>query len=283
MYKNIIVLIVILASIVLLAMAAKVVFPLIVKEKFEKKQFSKEMRSQERVFEKETIQFDLLDPEVSPPSIHEEVMDGYNIILYTNKVLPNYVDDRLTCSNCHFAGGNTLGGKRGGISLVGVVKTYPRYEQRFGKMIDLVDRINNCFERSMNGKPLERNSKEMNAILAYLKWISSEIPARKTYPWLGLEKLATSHQPDPKNGAKLYDKFCAICHQKNGEGSEHNPPIWGPHAYNDGAGMNMLPKLSSFIYYNMPFDNPFLTQEQAVDVASFVIEQRRPKFIETKQ
>lgn len=237
---------------------------------------------QERTINGEVVRFDLLDPEMAPKPIHEQVMQGYKILLYTNEILPNYVDDHLTCSNCHVGGGNTLGGKRGGISLVGVVRTYPKYSPRLGKTIDIVERINNCFERSMNGKPLPRDSTEMKAILAYLDWISSEIPNRKSYPWLGLEPLRSTHKPDPQNGEKIYQKNCSICHQNNGRGTTNNPPLWGPHAFNDGAGMSTLSKMASFVFYNMPYNDPFLNEEQALDVSAFLIEQRRPIYIPTK-
>lgn len=233
----------------------------------------------ERVISDEVIRFDLLDPEMAPEEIHDQVMLGYRLILHTNKLMPLHVDNRLTCANCHFSGGNTLGGKRGGISLLGVVRTYPKYLKRFGGMVDIEARINNCFERSMNGKAIARDSKEMLAIIAYLNWISSEVPVRDKYPWLGLEPLKTKHEPDPKNGAKIYQRNCAMCHLKNGQGTVNNPPVWGPHAFNDGAGMSTLPKLSSFIFFNMPYNDPFLTEEQSLDVAAYLVNQRRPKYL----
>ncbi|QLH35050.1 MAG: c-type cytochrome [Parachlamydiaceae bacterium] len=220
---------------------------------------------------------------MAPQDIRADVMRGYELLLHTNKLLPQYVDDRLTCANCHISAGNTLGGKRGGISLVGVDKVYPRFSLRIGKVIDLVDRVNNCFERSMNGKALERDSKEMKAIIAYLKWIGSKIPERKEYPWLGLPRLTTQHIPDAENGAKVYQQHCAFCHQVNGQGTVNNPPLWGPHAFNDGAGMSTLSKMSSFIFYNMPQNDPFLTQEQALDVAAFLVNQRRPLYMPNTQ
>lgn len=220
---------------------------------------------------------DLVDPEMAPESIRAQVMRGYQIIQFTNKLLPDYVDDKLTCNNCHIGAGNTLGGKLGGISLVGSIRTYPKYIPRFQKVIDIVDRINNCLERSMNGKPLARDSEAMQALLAYLDWIASPLPMEKNYPWLGLEKLASLHVPNAKNGALAYEKYCALCHRSDGEGTIHNPPVWGPHAYNEGAGMSMPSKLASFIYFNMPYDDPFLTEEQAIDIAAYMIEQRRPQ------
>ena len=45
--------------------------------------------------------------------------------------------------------------------------------------------------------------------------------------------------------------------------------------------MNVLGKISGFIYYNMPYQEPNLTEEEALDIASFVIEQPRPRFIKT--
>lgn len=281
MIKNILILLVSLGTISVIAVVAKVVIPNFTKNKIEQIQNCKKLH-QERIVNGEVIRCDLLDPEMAPTDIHEQVMYGYNILLYTNKILPQYVDDRLTCANCHIGAGNTLGGKKGGISLVAVGRIYPRFSKRIGKTIDLKERINNCFERSMNGKALPPDSEEMKAIIAYLGWISSEIPQRSDYRWLGLEPLTSTHIPDPKNGAKVYQRNCSMCHLHNGQGTEHNPPLWGPHAFNDGAGMSTLPKLSSFVFYNMPYNDPFLTQEQALDVAAYLVEQRRPIFIQQK-
>ena len=248
-------------------------------DSFMEKPLAKKKFPNQREVNGEWIRYDLVDPEMAPQALYSEVMRGYHIVLNTRQILPEYVDDRLSCSNCHIAAGNTLGGKEGGISLVGVVKVYPQFSDRDGKEIDLIDRINNCFERSMNGKPLPRHSSDMQAIIAYLEWISSNIPDRKNYPWLGLKIFKNEHQPDPKQGALIYAQNCALCHQLDGGGTFNNPPVWGPHSFNDGAGMSTLPMLSAFIYENMPYENPFLTQEQALDVGAYLIEQRRPKFI----
>ncbi len=283
MLKKVFILLVAIVTIAMIVFLAERI-PYLAKNKLiahgiEKKQQDKKKRvAKERKVAEEIIRYDLLDPEMAPDDIHDEVMRGYNLLLHTNKLLPEYVNDRLTCSNCHFSAGNTLGGKNGSISLVGVVRTYPRFSERFGKTINLVERINNCFERSMNGRPLPKDSKEMQSILIYLEWISSKIPERKTYPWLGLEPLASTHIPDPARGAHIYKKNCSMCHLINGQGTENNPPVWGPDAFNDGAGMSTLPKMASFIFYNMPYEDPFLTQEQALDVAAYLIDQRRPAY-----
>lgn len=226
------------------------------------------------------VSFDLLDPEMAPKEIHDQVMYGFKIMMNTKKVVPQYSGNDLSCTNCHFLAGNTLGGKNGSISLVGVTTAYPQYSERDGKNIDLSDRINNCFMRSMNGNPLPENSKEMLAILTYLGWISSSVSQYKDIPWLGLKHLKTEHRPNPENGQILYMQHCAICHRQDGEGEKDIPPVWGMRSFNNGAGMNTLPRIASFIYCNMPKNEAIvLTQEEALDIGSFVIQQPRPQFV----
>ena len=43
-------------------------------------------------------------------------------------------------------------------------------------MVTLEDRINGCFMRSMNGKPLAKDSAEMQAMIAYMKWLAQDVP-----------------------------------------------------------------------------------------------------------
>ena len=110
----------------------------------------------------------------------------------TRKYVAAYVGNKLRCVSCHFKGGITEGGKRGGLSLVGVGATYPKYRAREEYAADLVSRTNSCFERSMNGKPLPADSKEMAAILTYYQWISRGLPIYGDIPWLGLRPLKPS-------------------------------------------------------------------------------------------
>lgn len=225
------------------------------------------------------LKFDLLDPECAPEDMLNKILFGYHIMLDTKKHAPEYSKNGLDCNCCHFNAGNTLGGKNRGISLVGVAAMYPRYSKRDKKNISLQDRLNNCFKRSMNGKPLPNNSIEMEALLAYLAWISHEVMDAPMLPWLGLDPVPTNHIPDPVNGAKVYEQNCQICHGEDGLGALGVPPLWGPYSFNDGAGMNTLPMMSSFVWLNMPHGQPSLTPEEALDVASYVIGKPRPHFV----
>ncbi len=224
--------------------------------------------------------FSLIDPEMAPEPIKESVMRGYNIVLETRKHLPEYTGDRLNCTNCHFSGGNNLGGINGGISLVGVTAKYP-IDLGNERQYTLAERINSCFEKSMNGKPLPVDSVHMNDILAYLKWISEGITDVSKAPWLGLKKLSSAHLPNPEAGAVKYETYCAMCHGSDGQGQRRKydlgyPPLWGPHSFNDAAGMNQLEMLAPFILYNMPYEDARLSVEEALDIASFIIKQPRP-------
>ncbi len=227
----------------------------------------------------QSYHFNLLDPEMAPITIRALVMDGYHLVLNTNKLVPEYVANDLTCNNCHFNGGNSLGGRNNGISLVGVTTHYPSYSPRDNKTITLAGRINNCFRRSLNGKAPPDDSHEMKAILAYLHWISSPVEKfPRPLPWLGLKPIKSNHTPDPEKGKLVYERHCSACHQPDGNGAKGIPPLWGENSYNDGAGMNTMPRLSSFVLQNMPRDAPILTPEEALDVSAFLIKQPRPHF-----
>lgn len=230
--------------------------------------------------------FNLVDPEQAPSNIRESVMRGYHLILNTGFFAPNYAHNELSCTNCHFLGGDTLGGKNGGISLVGVTTIYPQYSKRAGKVISLQDRINNCFERSMNGKPIPVDSRIMNDILNYLHWISKEVEKIKDIPWLGLPEIKSDHKPNANEGKKVYDQYCAACHKPDGEGGgvlddasgKTIPPLWGSKSFNNGAGMSTMKMLAPFVYLNMPYQQARLTEEQSLDVSAYVLEQARPHF-----
>ncbi len=228
----------------------------------------------------DALHFALKDPGEAPQALHEQVTLGYQLMLHTPQYAEAYVGDQLSCTHCHFAGGNTSGGTNNGFALAGVSATYPKYEPRLKEMIDLPKRINLCFERSMNGKALPLDSKEMLALVTYLQWISKGVPTYTDVPWLGIPPLVSTHKADSQNGKQVYVKSCALCHGVNGEGEFENdiPPLWGDKSFNDAAGMNKLETLAAFIYWNMPYDDIGLTVEDSIDVAQYIIEQTRPHY-----
>ncbi|MFA6915865.1 MAG: c-type cytochrome [Parachlamydiales bacterium] len=224
--------------------------------------------------------FNLMDPGQSPENIRAQVVQGYKIFTDTPTNAPEFVGNGLTCNNCHFVGGNTLGGLNGGISLVGVTSTYPRYIKRFDREITIEERIQSCFLRSLNGKAPPVDSTVMQTVVAYLKWISSEADPLPIKPWLGLKALPEGIKGNKVQGATDYWNKCASCHRPDGQGTTGVPAVWGDQSFNDSAGMHSVPTMASFIKANMPHGNPILTDQQAMNIAEFISEKLRPHFKE---
>lgn len=227
----------------------------------------------------DSISFNPPQPQEAPPDIRDAVMLGYNILMDTQKYAPQFVGNKMNCRNCHFEAGRT----KKGVSLVGVGAAYPKYRERQHYSVNLVRRTNDCFERSMNGKPLPYDSKEMNAIVTYYHWISKGLPIYANIPWLGLKFIESTHQPTPTNGKEVYAQKCMVCHGGNGEGTPIAPPLWGKDSFNDGASMAQLAYLAAFAHEFMPQGGPALTNEEALDVAAFATGQPRPHFVPKKR
>ncbi len=146
-------------------------------------------------------------------------------------------------------------------------------------MISLKDRIQECFTRSENGHPLPYDGPHMNALVAYIEWLSQPEPRREPFSGRGLIELPPL-KPAQKNGEKIYTAQCAGCHGEDGAGSMPlMPPLWGPESFNDGAGMFTISKMARFVQYNMPQNRPgILSPQEAYDVSAYIHSKPRPAF-----
>ena len=200
---------------------------------------------------------------------------GQQIIEHTPQAAAAYVGNQLNCADCHLDAGT----RPGAGSLSGVSVIFPLYNPRSRRVITLADRVEQCFVRSENGRPVPYNSPTMVAILAYLSWLARGRPMGGPVAGRGFPGLPDDAHPDPRAGAAVYASQCAVCHGRHGTGQPPVlPPLWGPGAYNDGAGMNQIPKMAAFVAANMPQNHPgSLTPQQAFDVAAFVHAQPHPK------
>ncbi|QSO54694.1 c-type cytochrome [Alicyclobacillus curvatus] len=201
---------------------------------------------------------------------------GQELFMNTHAMLPGYNLDALSCTSCHINGGTD----EKALPLVGVTAQFPDYTSRDARVINLSQRINECFQRSGNGKPLPPQGKEMAAIEAYLAWISKGVPADTKPQWIGngsKTELKTSlPTPNLSNGAVIFQQTCAVCHGTDGQG-QSAPPLWGPNSFNSGAGMHNLNTMSEFVKNNMPASNPgSLSLQQAADASAYVLSQSRP-------
>lgn len=200
----------------------------------------------------------------------------------------HYAGNNLACTNCHLQAGT----KKFGLPLFGLFGEFPQYSARSGAEISIEDRINSCMTRSMNGRALPVDAPEMQAIVAYIKFLSTGVPPGQQLPGLGAGKMPElARAADPERGRPIYARVCVACHNTDGSGIRNSipstdlgymmPPLWGPDSFNDGAGMARLGNFANFIHFNMPhgadYLNPQLSVEDAWDVAAYVESQPRPK------
>lgn len=198
---------------------------------------------------------------------------GRALLTATHDSLPAHVGNKLSCVSCHLDDGRRQSG-----SWVGVYARYPQYRPRSGTVETIEYRVNDCFRRSMNGAPLASDGPDMRDIVAYLWFVSRDVPVAPAAPSSRLAKWA-EFTPDAAAGALVYGTACAKCHGPDGAGTAVAPPVWGPQSYNIGAGMTRVRTAAAFVSDNMPFDRPgSLTDQQAFDVAAYVNAQPRPDF-----
>ncbi len=192
----------------------------------------------------------------------------------TRDSLPHFVGAALNCANCHFADGTIANA----MPLVGAYTRFPQYRPRSGHVDLIEDRVNDCFKRSLNGKPLAPESRDMRDIVTYIAFLSRGYPPGKEMEGQSVPKLDPL-VGDTVRGQKLFAAICAACHGPDGNGSAVAPPLWGPRSYNIGAGMARIRSAAAFIHQLMPRDRPrTLTPQQAFDVATYVNTRPRPDF-----
>lgn len=191
----------------------------------------------------------------------------------------------MNCQNCHLDAGTKPFGNNYG----SVASTYPRYRHRSGTIENIEKRINDCFQRSLNGTPLDSASREMRAMVAYITWLGKDVPRGERakgsglYPLPWLERAA-----DPRKGKTLYIQKCQICHSASGEGQKISetshyiyPPLTGDNSFTTAAGLFRISNFARFIYANMPhgatYNSPMLTPEQSWDLAAYILTLPHPE------
>lgn len=191
----------------------------------------------------------------------------------------------MNCQNCHLEAGTKVFGN----NYSAVASTYPKFRARSGAIENIHKRVNDCFERSLNGKALDTTSKEMQGIVAYIKWLGNDVKKGAKPIGSGFKDLTfLDRAADPEKGKAIYSEKCQSCHQSDGLGLMNPektaytyPPLWGNHSYNDDAGLYRMSNFAKYVKYNMPlgasYNNSQLSDEEAWDVAAFVNSQARPK------
>ncbi|CAM4298311.1 c-type cytochrome [Cytophagaceae bacterium 50C-KIRBA] len=223
------------------------------------------------------------------PKQKELVLYGRELIAHTSDYLGpkgsvRAMSNGMNCQNCHLK----AGAQPWGNNYFAVESTYPKFRARSGTVENQVKRVNDCFERSLNGKKLDSTSKEMQAILAYIAWLGKDVAKGDKPKGSGIFKLKfLKRATDLDKGKMVYEGKCQSCHQANGEGvlaeggkSYTYPPLWGVHSYNQGAGLFRISNLAGYVKYNMPLGTTYekaqLSDEEAWDVAAYINSMPRP-------
>ncbi len=208
---------------------------------------------------------------------------GEKVLTQTQVYAKKYVGNGLNCTSCHLGGGKTPFAS----PWVGLWGVFPEYRSRNAAVNTLQDRVNDCFQRSMNGKALPADSAEMRGVLAYIWWLSRDVPTGVEVNGRGFKhlQLPAGTKPDTARGRELYAEKCAACHGKDGQGMTgpkgqyQFPALWGAKSFNIGAGMARISSAGAFVKTNMPLgQGNTLADRDALDIADYVIHQPRPDY-----
>lgn len=213
--------------------------------------------------------------------VGEAIALGQRVLTHTPQNAAAYSGNALSCTNCHLNAGRMPYSS----PWVGVWGVFPEFRSRNARLNSMQDRINDCFERSMNGRALPMDSPEMLGILAYMQWLSRGVPTGLSVKGRGFQRIKSPQPPDEERGKQVYAQKCASCHGPDGQGLYGAdgvtvyPPLWGPKSFNIGAGMGRLNTAAAFVKANMPFGlGGTLSDQEAFDVAAYFTRQPRPDY-----
>lgn len=236
------------------------------------------------------------DADALPPGVWKDaVLYGRRLFVETPGLIGpeaadpslRYGGNNLSCQSCHLVAGT----QSFALPMVGVYAAFPAYMARENEVRTIEDRIEGCMERSMNGRLLPLEGREMKAMVSYLQFLSTGRPVGQATQGRGTPALPLlDRAADVEKGRVVYAATCQVCHQADGQGLRRGrkgdgagylyPPLWGSDSFNDGAGMHRLITSANFIRANMPFGTtyraPVLSVEDAWDVAAYINSRPRP-------
>lgn len=227
------------------------------------------------------------DAEIPDGPNGDAIKRGRDLFIDTGKVAPQYVGNSMACAQCHLDGGR----RENSAPMWAAYVQYPKYRSKNKKVNTLEERIQGCFTYSMNaqaspaGKAPPPGDDVYKDLMIYMHWMADGAPTGESMRGGGYIKVPqTKDGYDWKRGQKVFAQNCALCHGADGQGRREAdgklrfPPLWGPEAYNWGAGMSRIDTAAGFIKANMPLGKPYsLTDQEAWDVAAFINSHERPK------
>lgn len=191
-----------------------------------------------------------------------------------------FVGNDLRCASCHLDGGRLPNSA----PLWAAFVNFPTYRSKNDHVNTFAERLQGCFNYSMNGKAPPLGDKVLVALESYAAFLAKGARVGENLPGRGYPKLPKPPTLDIARGEQVYAAKCAVCHGASGEGQSaadgHTvfPPLWGSRSYNWGAGMSLVTNAAGFIKANMPFSQGgTLNDEDAWAVAAYIDSRERPQ------
>lgn len=227
------------------------------------------------------------ESEIPEGPVGDAIKRGRDIFVDTPKYAAKYVGNSMACAQCHLDSGR----RENSAPMWAAYVQYPKFRAKNNKINTLEERINGCFQYSMNaqaspaGKAPPPGDDIYKELMTYMYWLADGAPTGEEMHGGGYIKLKeTKLGYDVKRGMAVYEQNCALCHGADGQGRREAdgkvrfPPLWGAEAYNWGAGMSRIDTAAGFIKANMPLSKPYsLTDQEAWDVAAYIDSHERPK------
>jgi thiosulfate dehydrogenase len=138
------------------------------------------------------------DSDIPSGPLGDSIRLGQEVLTQTQQCAKGYVGNGLNCTSCHLNGGRT----QHAAPWVGLWAVFPEYRSRNAQVNALEERVNDCFRRSMNGKPLPYDSPEMVGILAYVWWLSKGVPTGMEVEGRGFQRIQLPAGPEARPGER---------------------------------------------------------------------------------
>lgn len=119
------------------------------------------------------------------------VLEGRALFMDSARLMPRYVGNVLTCASCHLDRGRMAGSAPMWASL----PMFPAYRSKNDKVNTFVERMQGCFQFSMNGTPPPSDSREILALTVYSHWMATGAPVG-----IELEGRGYALVPQPAGG-----------------------------------------------------------------------------------
>jgi thiosulfate dehydrogenase len=205
---------------------------------------------------------------------------GQAIFNDTGRLAPAFVGNSMRCASCHLDQGRLANSA----PLWAAYVAYPAYRSKNGHVNTFAERLQGCFQFSMNGKAPPLGDKVLVALESYAYFLAKGAPVGASLPGKGYPTPPKPALPmDFARGRQVFEEKCSLCHGHDGQGQTGHgavvfPALWGAQSFNWGAGMSSIRNAAGFIKANMPLSQGnSLTDQQAWDVAMFMDSHERPQ------